>query len=135
MLGLLLKVVGLTLLNATVNDCAKGQSIFLLNAVDITPTNPVPGEKVSLHIDYTVPDGLVVTGGTSEYSTTYNFIPFAPTVEPLCQDIPCPLGAGRYSNISVSDWPTGLSGQLDTKMKWFDDNKNLLLCMGMHAKF
>jgi ML domain len=129
-------VLGLSalFLNATVNDCSSGTSVFKLNEVDIKPVNPVPGQDVALHIDYTVPEGVTVTDGTAEYDITYNFIPFEPTVEPLCQNVPCPLEAGTYSNTSISQWPSSLSGLLVTQMKWLDSNKNLLLCVEIDSQ-
>ena len=126
--------IATTFLNATVEDCGKGVSMFTLNKVNLNPVNPVPGENVTLFLDYTVPTGLTVADGTAEYDVTYNYIPFTPTVEPLCQDIPCPLGPGTYQNSSVSAWPTGVSGSLDTKMKWLDSDGNLLLCVDIAAQ-
>jgi len=120
-------------LNATVNDCGAGKSIFTLNAASLTPTDPAPGEEAKLYLEYTVPAGVTVTDGTAEYDTTWNFIPFEPTIEPLCQDIPCPLGPGQYQNTSTSTWPTGVSGLLDTQMKWLDTESNLLLCVEISA--
>jgi hypothetical protein len=100
----------------------------------LTPVDPTPGQTATLYLDYTVPEGLTIMDGTAEYDVTYNYIPFSPTTEPLCQDIPCPLGPGRYQNTSDSEWPTGVSGFLDTKMKWLDTNKNLLLCVEISAQ-
>ena len=118
-----------------VNDCGGGSSLFKLNSVSLSPTDPAPGSSVSLNLDYTVPDGLTVNDGTSTTAVSYNFIPFAPTVEPLCQDIPCPLGPGRYSNSTNSTWPSGLSGTVRTTMTWADENAATLLCIGIVAKF
>ena len=100
----------------------------------MVPANPAAGENVTLYLDYTVPDGITVTGGQTEYDVTYNYIPFSPSYEPLCQNIPCPLQAGRYSNASSSLWPSGLSGLLVTQMKWWDENQNLLLCVEMSGQ-
>ena len=119
---------------ATVKDCGAGKSVFSILAVAITPIDPVPGENVTLHLEYSVPAGTTVTDGTSQYDVTYNFIPFSPTVEPLCYDIPCPLGPGIYSNDTISQWPTGLSGTVVTKLTWFDLVKNVLLCLSIQAK-
>ena len=88
-----------------------------------------------LNLDYTVPPGLTVVDGDATYSVTYNFLPLSPTVEPLCQNIPCPLESGRYVNHSSSVWPTGLSGSLDTKIVWTNEMSAQLLCMSISAKF
>ena len=97
--------------------------------MSIDPAIPVPGAPLTLQLTYEVPDGLTVTDGTAEYDVTYNYIPFTPSVEPLCQDIPCPLGPGVYTNHSTTTWPDGLAGQLVSQMKWWDSSKNLLLCV------
>lgn len=116
-------------LGATVANCGEGAAVFTLNSASLDPVNPNPGDKVGLTISYTVPAGVTVADGTAEYDITWNYIPFSPSVEPLCQDIPCPLEAGTYTNTSYSDWPTGVSGLLDSKMKWLDSNSKLLLCV------
>ena len=119
---------------ATVSDCGAGTSVFSLKAASLTPANPSPGENVVLHIEYLVPTGTTITDGTSQYDVTYNFIPFSPTIEPLCYDIPCPLGPGLYMNDTISQWPTGLSGSVTTMMRWFDLAKRVLLCVRIQAK-
>lgn len=118
---------------ATVSNCGEGKSVFKVSDLSIAPVDPAPGANFSLQMTYTVPDGVVVTGGTAEYDVTWNFIPFEPTVEPLCQNIPCPLEAGTYTNTSVSAWPTGISGLLNTQMKWIDSDGSLLACVGIDA--
>lgn len=121
-------LTGSYLLNA-VSDCAPGESLFDIRSISIDPAIPVSGAPLTLHLQYEVPQGLTVTGGTAEYDVTYNYIPFTPSEEPLCQDVPCPLGPGLYTNHSTTTWPDGLSGQLVSRMKWWDSNKNLLLCV------
>ena len=128
-------LLGLFMTTPTIRDCAPGTSLFLVNSVSLNPSTPMPGEKVSLHLEYTVPTGYVTTAGQAKYEITYNFIPLTPTVEPLCQNIPCPLGAGSYTNNTVSEWPTGLSGTLKTKITWMDIMGVELLCLQMDAKF
>lgn len=128
-------LLGLFMTTPTIRDCAPGTSLFLVNSVSLNPSTPMPGEKVSLDLEYTVPTGYVTTAGQAKYEITYNFIPLTPTVEPLCQNIPCPLGAGSYTNNTVSEWPTGLSGTLKTKITWMDIMGVELLCLQMDAKF
>lgn len=113
----------------TVRDCGDGQSVFTVDKVSLDPEVPVPGSDMTLYLDYTVPDGWLITGGQAEYSVTYNFIPFAPSYEPLCQDVPCPLGPGSYQNHSTSQWPSGISGLVVSTMKWVDPSNTLLLCV------
>jgi hypothetical protein len=114
---------------ATVKDCGAGTSAFKIQALGLTPTAPSPGQDVTLHLEYDVPAGTTVTGGTTTYAVTLNFIPFQPSTEPLCQDIPCPLGPGSYKNDTTSSWPSGISGSFTSKMTWADEVGTQLLCV------
>lgn len=116
-----------------ISDCGGGKSLFSIKALSLAPAQPVAGENVSLHLEYTVPNGLTVTGGEARYAVTYNFIPLTPTVEPLCRNIPCPLSTGSYSNTTYMLWPSGLSGSLNTKITWVDVNARQLLCVNIVA--
>jgi hypothetical protein len=119
---------------ATVKDCAPGSSLFTINAASIQPPSPTPGEVVNLHLEYSVPEGVDIMDGTTTYAVTYNFIPFRPTVEPLCQNIPCPLGPGFYTNNTQSLWPDAVSGTFNSRMTWKDVNNTLLLCLDISGK-
>ncbi len=113
----------------SVQDCAPGESLFTITDLALDPVAPVAGQNITLHLGYEVPDGLTVKGGIAEYDVTYNYIPFSPSKEPLCSNIPCPLGPGSYQNASTSQWPDSLSGLLVSQMKWWDDQDRLLLCV------
>lgn len=105
-------------------------SLFRVNSVTISPSNPVPGQAIDLHLDYTVPDGIIIKDGTTTYDFTLNFVPLSPSSNPLCQDIPCPLGPGTYSNVSSSTWPSGVTGSFTSTMRWRKAVDNtLLLCI------
>lgn len=116
---------------ATVKDCGGGATVFTVNKVGIDPVNPTSGQEVSLLLDYTVPEGVTVTDGLTTYQVTLNFIPFAPSTNPVCQDIPCPLGPGSYTNITKSTWPSGVSGTFTSKMIWRDQDSRDLLCIAV----
>ncbi len=126
-------LLGLTSAATTLKNCASGTSVFTMNSASLVPANPAAGDVVDLHLDYTVPEGTTVTGGTAQYDVTLNFIPFAPSTEPLCQDVPCPLGPGTYSNVTQSMWPTGVSGTLVSKMTWKDEGEKVLLCLQINT--
>jgi hypothetical protein len=132
----MLGLVGLLALTVapTVRDCGTSATLFKINSLSLTPADPKPGEKVGLNLDYTVPAGVTVTGGQAKYDITYNFIPLSPTVEPLCQNIPCPLGPGSYVNTTYSTWPSGIRGTVNTKITWVDEASKQLLCIGIAAK-
>ena len=135
MLLALIAALSATLAAGTIKDCAAGSSLFTIEAVSLDPPTPVAGTKSTLHLEYRVPDGLTVTGGTTTYKTTLNFIPFAPSTEPLCQDVPCPLGPGLYKNDSVVEWPSGVSGRFTSQMTWADDSGAVLACLEMSGNF
>lgn len=116
-------------LGATVKDCGAGSSLFKIQGLGLTPVSPAAGDPITLHLEYDVPEGTVVTDGTTTYQITLNFIPFAPSTNPLCQDIPCPLGAGSYTNDTTSTWPSGVSGTFTSKMTWADAVGTQLLCV------
>lgn len=123
-----------TMFSATVKDCSAGTSLFTLNSASVLPDFPKAGDNVYITLFYTVPNGVRVTSGTSEYSATYNYIPLSKTVEPLCANVPCPLGSGQYTNQTETVWPSGLSGTLNTQMKWVSLDNKLLLCLGVTWK-
>ncbi len=116
---------------ATVKDCGGGTGLFTINSLSLDPVSPTPGQEITLNLDYTVPEGLTVTDGTTRYDITLNFIPFAPSTNPLCQDIPCPLGPGHYVNATKSTWPSGVSGSFTSKMTWSDQAGTKLLCVAI----
>ena len=113
----------------SVRDCGADKSLFLVNSVSLYPAVPIPGDKVALSLDYTVPPGVYIGAGEVEYDVKYNYMPFAPSFENLCENVPCPLGPGTYQNTTTTEWPTGISGQIVTKMKWLDSANSLLLCI------
>jgi len=119
---------------ANVKDCSSGTSLFILNSAVVMPDTPKAGDNVSLTIDYTVPTNMTVTDGTAEFAITYAFIPITPTIEPLCANVACPVVAGRYTNESISVWPSGISGTVTTQMKWYNTGHDLLLCVGITWK-
>jgi hypothetical protein len=118
----------------TVKDCSSGNALFGLDKLSISPVNPNPGDSVTLHMQYTVPSGIILTGGTAKYAINYNFLPLQPVIEPLCENVPCPLGPGVYTNDTVTTWPTDVSGTINTQMTWLDTNSTLLLCVLISGK-
>lgn len=118
----------------SVSDCGGTNGLFTIDALSLYPDAPISGQNVTLFMNYSVPDGLTIAGGTAEYDVTWNYIPFQPTTEPLCQNMPCPLGPGHYTNQSVSQWPSGVSGYIVSQMKWWDTENRLLLCVEIQSQ-
>jgi ML domain len=120
---------------ASVKDCGVGTSLFQVQAVSLVPETASAGQEMTLHLEYDVPEGVVITDGTAEFQPILNGLPFQPTVEPLCQQVPCPLGPGSYQNDTVSTWPTGITGKLETKMYWYDADGKELLCIDITGRY
>lgn len=113
---------------ASVADCGGGSTKFLIQSQGFSPEPPVAGENATLWIYYTVPDGMEVSGGSAKYSYTYNGIPFPGSTEDLCTQIPCPQVPGTFNITSTSEWPSGLSGKVQSKIQWYDSDGTYLLC-------
>jgi hypothetical protein len=108
---------------------------FKINALGVWPDPAVPNSNFTVSLDYTVPDGIKITEGTTRYSMVYNFIPLSPTTEPLCpNNVQCPIVGGTYNKSSSSIFPAGLIGTIVIKSEWFDPLKNLLLCYQINTK-
>ena len=118
----------------SVSDCGGSSGLFTIDSLDLYPDTPVSGQNVTLFLNYSVPDNITITGGTAEYDVTWNYIPFEPTTESLCQSVPCPLGPGHYTNQSTSQWPSGVSGYIVSQMKWWDTENRLLLCVEIQSQ-
>jgi hypothetical protein len=111
-----------------IRDCGNGQGRAALLGFDSQPAIPKPGDNVSLWVAYDLP-APEITGGTATYSFTYNGIPFAPTVNPLCDETACPKDVGFNNETSYSDFPSGLSGKITSSVKWNDQNDDLVWCI------
>ena len=130
MLGFLTVMAALV----SVKDCGAGKGAFKIQQLSVNPGRVNPGDPLTLHMRYEVPQGVVVKGGTASYAVTYNFIPLSPTVESLCSNVPCPLGPGIYTNDTVTTWPSGVSGTVTTKITWLDESSKLLACISIDSK-
>jgi len=73
-----LSVLGLV----SVKDCSSPSALFPLKALDISPSNPVPGENGTLHMTYSSPESL--TGGTVDYTCALNGFPVLKESYDLC---------------------------------------------------
>ena len=108
-----------------------GISTDLMQSVKLSvdPILPVTNYKLFLDGELTAN----VTGGTSQYSVTYNFIPLSPTTNDLCTEInasnvTCPLSLGPFASESSGKITEGLSGTVTIKNQWFNENNQRILC-------
>jgi len=117
----------------SLTDCSNGGSLFKITSMSFSPDPAVRGENSTLLISMTVPQEI--TGGTATYSTTYNFIPFSPTVEPLCdKTVACPIKVGTLNTVSSFPIDPSLSGTLQLRIEWKDPNSIQLLCVSIKTK-
>jgi hypothetical protein len=126
-----LALLGLGFLT-TIKDCGVGNQ-FRLTELAFTPDAPLSGEMTYLTVKFYNP-GESVVAGTVTTSITYNFLPLAPTVESLCVNTACPIVNGLNDRSSSSPWPSGVKGQIDTKIVWAHPNASQLLCIQLVVK-
>jgi hypothetical protein len=118
---------------ATVSDCSKGESLFTLTSMSLTPDPPVRGQNSTLRLSMNVPEQ--VTNGTATYTVTYNFLPLRPTVDDLCDTtVPCPIAPGNLDTVSSYPFDNALSGSLVVRINWNDLTGRSLLCVSMNLK-
>lgn len=118
--------------SASVTNCAQNSIFQITQLVLDPPTNVVAGQNVSLTLLYNSP--VEVDSGTITTSVTYNFLPLTPTVAPLCDSAPCPIGVGYHDGSSWFVVPTGVKGSVVTKIVWTDANATELLCLNINMK-
>jgi hypothetical protein len=76
-----------------------------------------------------------VTNGTATYTTTYNFLPFTPTVDALCGvTVSCPIYVGKLDTVSTYPIDASLSGSLGIKIEWAELTGRQLLCVSIKTK-
>jgi hypothetical protein len=112
---------------ATIIDCDP-QSVFRPITLELQPATPVSGELVHLINKFENP-GPVVTDGTVTTSITLNFVPFTPSVEPLCQNTACPIAVGAVDRSTESTWPSDIQGKIVSRSQWTGVNGESLLCV------
>jgi len=121
-------LITLSLINDTCASIKNCGGTFTITELALNPDVQVTaGDNVTLTLLYTNP--VAVTDGTIKTSLTYNFIPMAPTVEPLCSTVQCPLVAGEHDGSSWFIVPSGLLGTVNNRVEWFDQTQKLLLCL------
>ena len=122
-----------TAVSSAVTDCSNGGSVFKVTSMSFTPDPMIKGQNSTLLLSMSVPE--VITDGTATYSTTYNFIPFSPTVDPLCGvTIPCPITIGTLDTYSSLPSDPSLSGTIQVKIEWKDQSARQLLCVLIKTK-
>lgn len=117
---------------ASISNCGQG-SRFDVTTLALYPDPPIPGKQVDMTVQFTNP-GPEVTDGTATTSVTLNFIPFQPTVKPLCEDTQCPLVVGPNDRSTNSIWPETITGSVTSKIVWTAMDGSELLCISIKTK-
>jgi hypothetical protein len=117
----------------SISDCSSGSSLFQITNLGLSPTNPVVNQPLYMTVQFTNP-GPEITDGTVTTSVTYNFIPFSPTVEPLCTNTQCPLLNGFNDRSTNSTWPNSVKGSVVSKIVWTSVDQQVLLCIQINVK-
>jgi hypothetical protein len=113
--------------SASVTDCGVSSSLFKIKSMSFSPDPTVPGVNSTLLLSMAVPEQI--NDGTATYAFTYNFLPFQPTVDPICQAVNCPILVGDLSTVSSYPILSDLSGSLNIKISWKDLNQRELMCV------
>jgi hypothetical protein len=111
-------------------SCGTSNDIAQNIIMNVNPTLPQTDYTFELGGDLS----KEITGGTSKYIVTYNFIPLTPTVNDLCTEInasniTCPLKQGVFGIKSNGVIPSGLSGSSTIKNEWFNIDNARILCV------
>jgi hypothetical protein len=114
-----------------------GTATDLMQNVVLSVSPILPQTDYTLYLDGDL--NANVTGGTSDYTVTYNFIPLTPSTNDLCTEInksnvTCPLSSGLFASESKGTVTGGLSGSVTIKNQWFNENKQRILCMLFNIK-
>lgn len=122
--------------SASVTDCSNGGSLFKLTSMSFSPDPTVPGQNSTLLLSMSIPQEITVAdGATAIYTTTYNFIPLTPTVDPLCDvTVPCPIKIGTLKTYSSIPIDASLTGTLQLKIEWKSANAQQLMCVQIKTK-
>jgi hypothetical protein len=117
----------------SIQNCGKDTSLFQITDLSLTPDPPVKGKEVELAVTFNNP-GFSVVSGTCESTVTLNFVQFPESIKPLCESTLCPLDMGDNKRIAKSIWPDNVSGFIKSKLEWFNDKNEQLLCIELTAK-
>lgn len=119
--------------HASIKDCGAGQTVFQLTELALNPDPPVRGKPVDMKVVFNNP-GAEVSEGTATTTLSLNFIPFQPSVEPLCKNTVCPIVGGLNDRSTSSIWPDTVSGVVSSKITWIGPNSENLLCIQFNTK-
>jgi hypothetical protein len=119
--------------SASITDCSKGESIFEITELALTPDPPVKGKDLYMKVQFNNP-GEELSEGIVTTSVSLNFIPFTPSTKSLCDSTQCPIVSGPNDRSTTSVWPDTVSGAISSKIVWNTLDGFQLLCIQIQAK-
>ena len=111
---------------ASIKDCDTS-SIFRPTTLAAYPDPPIPGQPVKLTLIFDNP-GPQIDDGTVTTTLSVNFLPFAPTTQPLCDNTKCPILTGSNDRSTETTWPD-VTGIVKSRITWNGPNNEQLLCI------
>ena len=121
-------LMALAIYKGTVYDCSPENSIAKIESMELDPISPIPGQNSTLWVAYDL--SKEVTGGFVNYTYSWNFIPFEPTTVDLCSQEECPLKPACYNSSGTSVFPD-VTGYIEAKIEWFDQNVDPIWCVNV----
>jgi hypothetical protein len=131
MVGLFAVAMILSYTTASVLDCSPANSVFKLTSMSFLPDPVIPGQNSTLLLSMNVPEQ--VNAGIAKYTFTYNFLPFSPVTDNLCNVVSCPIVPGSLSTTSSYPIDSALSGSIQIKLSWKDNSSRDLICVNIRT--
>jgi hypothetical protein len=128
-----LTLLGLHTAEASIKNCGNEGSQLQITELKLVPDPPIRGKPFELVLK-TNNNGANINQGTITTSLSLNFIPFAPSITPLCDDINCPIASGFNDFSKTATWPDTVTGAISSKVVWKDSSNTDLLCVQINTK-
>jgi hypothetical protein len=103
----------------TITNCGTSRDRGTFLNATVYPNPPIAGEKALFTVGYQLDD--TVYSGHKRYTTSYNYLPLRNVYSELE-----PITPGVYIDEMMQVLP---SGHIDSKMQWFDQDENQILCV------
>lgn len=111
---------------ALLQDCGNPDTDqAVLYGFGMIPENPIPNQNATLWMDYDLYS--TITGGHALYSYNLNGLPYNEMYD-LCSQTVCPKYPGEYNDSTTQIFPD-FSGKLVTRIEWFNQNDEPVLCL------
>lgn len=119
-------LMAVAMMQGTIDDCSPSGSIADITSMGLNPVSPLPGDNSTVWVAYDLSQD--VTGGKVVYSTWVNNLPFPVSTVNLCDQEACPLTPGCYNSSGSSIFPD-ITGKIEARIEWFDQNDQPIWCV------